>query len=136
MRKAVCRFGCPLPLSDVTHFIWTPTASGGQKGTLMYRRNDRWLNNYHSGFAAWNANMDVKVIYNLHCLAEYLCGYKNNSESTSAAVARTLVIAVTNPNVEGLVDPVKSAIRSAFIQGHSGRGISSQETAHLNLSLP
>ena len=136
MRKGVCRFGYPLPLSDITHFIWTPTSSGGQKGTLMYRRNDCWLNNHHCGFKSWNANMDVKVIYNLHCLAEYLCGYATKSESTSASVARTLAIAVTNPNVEGMVDPVKSAIRSAFIKGHSGRSISSQETAHLNLSLP
>jgi hypothetical protein len=33
-------------------------------------------------------------------------------------------------------NPLKSAIRSAFIKGHSGRNISSQETAHLNLSQP
>jgi hypothetical protein len=135
MRKRVCRFRYPMPLSDVTHFIWTPTATG-LKGTLFYRRNDRWLNNYNSGFKAWNANLDVKVIYNMQCLADYLCGYATKSESTSASVARTLALAVTNPNVDGMVDPVKSAIRSAFIKGHSGRNISSQETAHCNLSLP
>ena len=135
MRKGVCRFSYPMPLSDVTHFIWTPTATG-LKGTLFYRRNDRWLNNYNSGFKTWNANLDVKVIYNMLCLHEYLCGYATKSESTSASVARTLALAVTNPNVDGMVDPVKSAIRSAFIKGHSGRNISSQETAHCNLSLP
>jgi hypothetical protein len=80
--------------------------------------------------------MDVKVIYNLSCLAEYLCGYATKSESTSPSVARTLALAVTNPNLDSVLEPVKSAIRSAFIKGHSGRNISAQETAHLNLSLP
>ena len=80
--------------------------------------------------------MDVKLIYNLSCLAEYLCGYATKSESTSPSVARTLSLAVTNPMLDSVLDPVKSAIRSAFIKGHSGRNISAQETAHLNLSLP
>jgi hypothetical protein len=136
LRKGKCRFGYPLPLSQVTHFIWTPSHSSGIKGTLMYRRNDRWLNNYNRGFNAWNANMDVKIIYNLHCLAEYLCGYATKPESTSPSVARTLALAVIHPNLDSAIDPVKSAIRSAFIKGHSGRNISAQETAHLNLSLP
>ena len=80
--------------------------------------------------------MDVKVIYNLYCLAEYLCGYATKSEVTSAAVARTLSLAVANSNLMNMPNPLKSAIRSAFIKGHSGRNMSSQETAHLNLSLP
>jgi ATP-dependent DNA helicase PIF1 len=136
LRKGKCRFGYPLPLTNETHLIWTPCTSSGIKGTLMYRRNDRWLNNYNSGFNAWNANMDVKIIYNLHCLAEYLCGYATKSESTSPSVARTLALAVIHPMLDSAIDPVKSAIRSAFIKGHSGRNISAQETAHLNLSLP
>ncbi len=136
IRKGVCRFGYPLPLVSVTQFIWTKTASGDLKGTLMYRRNDRWLNNYDCGFKCWNANMDVKLIYNMHCLAEYLCGYATKSEVTSPSVARTLSLAVTNPRLNDVINPVQSAIRSAFIKGHSGRNISAQETAHLNLSLP
>jgi hypothetical protein len=135
MRKGVCRFGYGLPLSDITHFIWTPTPTG-LKGTLVYKRNDRWMNNYNFGFRVWNANMDVKVIYNLYCLAAYLCGYPTKSEVTSAAVARTLSLVVANSNLMNMPNPLKSAIRSAFIKGHSGRNISSQETAHLNLSLP
>jgi hypothetical protein len=136
IRKGKCRFGYPLPLANETHFIWTPCASSGIKGTLMYKRNDRWLNNYNCGFNAWNANMDVKIIYNLRCLAEYLCGYATKPESTSPSVARTLALAVIHPMLDSAIDPVKSAIRSAFIKGHSGRNISAQETAHLNLSLP
>ena len=135
IRKGDCRFGYGLPLSDITHFIWTPTPTG-LKGTLVYKRNDRWMNNYNCGFRVWNANMDVKVIYNLYCLAEYLCGYATKSEVTCAAVARTLSLAVASSHLMTMPNPLKSAIRSAFIKGHSGRNISSQETAHLNLSLP
>ncbi len=51
-------------------------------------------------------------------------------------MARTLALAVIHPILDSAIDPVKSAIRSAFIKEHSGKNISAQETAHLNLSLP
>ena len=70
-----CRFHAPWRIAHATCFEWTMTENG-PKGCIQYRRNDRWMNCYHPvGMQAWNANMDIKLIYNIECLADYLCAY-------------------------------------------------------------
>ncbi len=41
-----CRFGAPWNLESKTRFAWTATKNG-PVGTLVYRRNDRWMNLYN-----------------------------------------------------------------------------------------
>ena len=85
-KEGKCRFQAPWPITQKTHFTWT-TGKNGPVGTLLLERNDRWMNSYNpAGFCAWNANMDVKVIYKTECLAEYLCAYVTKTEKTSKQV--------------------------------------------------
>ena len=40
-----CRFGAPWPIEPTTRFAWT-AGKNGPVGTLVYMRNDRWMNLY------------------------------------------------------------------------------------------
>ncbi len=44
-KEGKCRFGAPWPIEQTTRFAWT-TGQNGPVGTLVYKRNDRWMNLY------------------------------------------------------------------------------------------
>jgi hypothetical protein len=44
----------------------------------------------------WNANMDIKLIYNITCLADYLCAYATKCERMSKQALRTMVTCARN----------------------------------------
>ena len=90
-KEGKCRFQAPWPITQKTHFAWI-TGKRGPVGTLLLKRNDRWMNSYNlAGFRAWNANMDIKVIYKTECLAEYLCAYVTKTEKTSKQVIMIMI---------------------------------------------
>lgn len=115
------RFGYPFDLQTRTCFTWTL-----DKGTLKPARNDRWMNAYHvSGAQQWNANSDLKLIYNIDCLCQYLCAYACKPEGTSRAVLSTLKRCAELAEEDGR-DVVGPSIRSAFIRAHGQRDMSAQ----------
>jgi ATP-dependent DNA helicase PIF1 len=129
-----CRFHAPWNIAGNTHVAWTTDAKGSLKGTLAFKRNDRWMNSYHPvGMQAWNANMDIKLIYSIECLAEYLCAYATKCEKMSKQALRTMVTCARNfDDAAG----AQKLVRSLFIRGHGQRDMSAQEVAHCNMNMP
>ena len=129
-----CRFHAPWKLLDKTHFVWTVDAENGPRGVLNFKRNDRWMNTYHPvGMQAWNANMDIKLIYNIECLADYLCAYATKCEKLSKQALRTMSTCARKfDDASGF----QKIVRSMFIRGHGQRDMSGQEVAHCNLNMP
>ena len=129
-----CRFHAPWNIADETHFVWALDSSGNMKGTLHFRRNDRWMNTYHPvGMQAWNANMDIKLIYNIECLADYLCAYATKCEKLSKQALR--VMSACTRNFDDTTG-IQKIVRSMFIRGHGQRDMSAQEVAHCNMNMP
>ena len=128
-----CRFHAPWRIANATSFEWTMTENG-PNGCLQYRRNDRWMNSYHPvGMQAWNANMDIKLIYNIECLADYLCAYATKCEKLSKQALRMMSACTRNfDDTTG----IQKIVRSMFIRGHGQRDMSAQEVAHCNLNMP
>lgn len=87
------------------------------------------------GARSWNANTDLKLIYNIECLCQYLCAYACKPEGTSRAVLSTLRNCAQICQEDGR-EVVAPAIRSAFIRAHGQRDMSAQELAHCNLNEP
>ena len=77
------------------------------------------------GAQSWNANTDLKLIYNIDCLCQYLCAYACKPESTSKAVLTTLKRCAELAEEDGR-DVVGPSIRSAFIRAHGQRDMSAQ----------
>jgi len=128
-----CRFHAPWRIAHATCFEWTMTENG-PKGCIQYRRNDRWMNCYHPvGMQAWNANMDIKLIYNIECLADYLCSYATKCEKLSKQALR--VMSACTRNFDDTTG-IQKIVRSMFIRGHGQRDMSAQEVAHCNLNMP
>ena len=128
-----CRFHAPWKIARATCFEWTMTENG-PKGCIQYRRNDRWMNCYHPvGMQAWNANMDIKLIYNIECLADYLCAYATKCEKLSKQALR--VMSACTKNFDDATG-IQKIVRSMFIRGHGQRDMSAQEVAHCNMNMP
>jgi len=129
-----CRFHAPWQLLSQTHFVWTIDSENNPKGILNFKRNDRWMNTYHPvGMQAWNANMDIKLIYNIECLADYLCAYATKCEKLSKQALRTMSACARQfDDASG----AQKIVRSMFIRGHGQRDMSGQEVAHCNLNMP
>jgi Cdc6-like AAA superfamily ATPase len=77
------------------------------------------------GAQSWNANTDLKLIYNIDCLCQYLCAYACKPEGTSKAVLTTLKRCAELAEEDGR-DVVGPSIRSAFIRAHGQRDMSAQ----------
>lgn len=128
-----CRFHAPWRITKSTCFEWTMTDKG-PKGFIQYMRNDRWMNTYHPvGMQAWNANMDIKLIYNVDCLAEYLCSYATKCEKLSKQAIR--VMSACSNHFDDTTG-IQKIVRSMFIKGHGQRDMSAQEVAHCNMNMP
>jgi hypothetical protein len=82
---------------------------------------------------AWSANMDIKLIYSIECLADYLCAYATKCEKLSKQALRTMSTCTRHFDD---TTSIQKIVRSMFIRGHGQRDMSAQEVAHCNLNMP
>ena len=129
-----CRFNYPRSLQTESTFTFERLSDGTIRCTLLTRRNDPRVNSHNRLLLQhWRANVDVQIIVDIHACARYMAKYAAKSEPRSRSVA-----AIFESCVGGLQNDSdsKSALRRAMIRAVGERDFSSQETAHMLLSLP
>jgi hypothetical protein len=113
-----CRFHAPWRIASAICFEWTinTMAESGPKGCIQYRRNYRWMNCYHPvGMQAWNANMDIKLIYNIEFLTDDLFACATKCEKLLKQALR--IMSACTKKIDDATG-IQKNIRSMFIRRH------------------
>ena len=133
-QQSECRFKYPRPIQDNSDILFEKLSDGTICATVSSKRNNTRVNS-HSRLLLqnWRANVDLQVIVDVMACAHYMSKYVSKSEPCTRPVSD-----IFESCIGGMHDTstTRSAFCTAMIRAVDERDISSQETAHLLLSLP
>ena len=129
-----CRFDYPRPLLESSTFEFEKLDSGMIRTTLITQRNDPRVNSHNRVMLQhWRANVDVQIIIDVEACARYMAKYAAKAEPRSKSVKTIFKTCVDTLHDDS---DSRKALRSAMLRAVGERDFSSQETAHMLLSLP
>lgn len=129
-----CRFNYPRPVQQSSTLEFEKLQNGTVRATLITRRNDPRVNSHNRVMLQhWRANVDLQIIVDVEACARYMAKYAAKSEPRSKAVHSIFRTCVDSLSSES---DARKALRSAMLRSVGERDFSSQETAHMLLSLP
>ena len=133
-QQSQCRFKYPRPIQHYSDISFEKISDGTIHATVSSKCNDTRVNS-HSRLLLqnWRANVDLQVTVDVTACARYMSKYVSESEPRTRPASD-----ISESCIRGMheTSTTRSAFCTAMICAVGERDISSQETAHLLLSLP
>ena len=129
-----CHFDYPRELQELSTLEFEQLDCGSVRAKLITKRNDPRINSHNRTMLQyWRANVDMQIIVDVEACARYMAKYAAKAEQKSKALDSIFKSCVNNLTETGDSHKV---LRSAMVRAVGERDFSSQETAHMLLSLP
>ena len=129
-----CRFDYPRDVQALSTLEFEQLNCGSVRAKLITKRNDPRINSHNRTMLQyWRANVDMQIIVDVEACARYMAKYAAKAEQKSKALDAIFKSCVNSITETGNSHKV---LRSAMLRAVGERDFSSQETAHMLLSLP